>query len=395
MDKLLIIGAGEAQLAGIRRAREMGYAVIAVDANPGAPGLALAHRALVTDIKNAAPIIDLARAERVCGVCAFSVEAAVRTVAAVAEALHLPGPSREAAMNATDKQRMRELWAATGLPSPASIPCYTLVAAEAAMHRLGGPVVVKPADSAGSRGVSLVASAAGLPGAFAAALHHAANGVVLVETFMAGVEMSVEGFMTGGRFVPLACSDKIRTAPPHLLDTTVLFPSEQPAGIQARAIDLVGRAALALGLDAAPVHAEVMVTAQGPMMVELAARGPGFKVFTGMLPWVTGIDGVGELIRLSVGSATGFAAPQARGAVLRFPEVAPGRVARLAGIDTARSVRGVTELEIYCREGDTVRPLASGADRVGHIIALAETRGAALAAVLAAEAALTIETVAA
>lgn len=395
LQKLLVIGAGEAQLAGIRRAREMGYAVIAVDANAEAPGLRFADRALVADIKQAAPIIEVARAERICGVCAFSVEAAVRTVAAVAEALHLPGPSCAAAWNATDKQRMRELWAAAGVPSPASLPCRTLKAAEDAAQRLHYPVVVKPADSAGSRGVSLVNESGGVHDAFAAALLHAANGVVLVETFMAGVEMSVEGFMTGGRFVPLACSDKVRTAPPHLLDTMVLFPSEQPAGIQAQAIDLVDRAAAALGLDTAAVHAEVMVTPHGPMMVELAARGPGFKVFTGMLPWVTGIDGVGELIRLSVGAPISLATPQARGAVLRFPEVAPGRVARIAGIEIARGVRGVTELEIYCREGDTVRPLASGADRVGHIIALAETRHFAFAAVKAAEAALTIETCAA
>lgn len=395
MEKLLVIGAGEAQLAGIRRAQELGYAVIAVDASASAPGLHLADQAVVADIRRPAPLIELARAERVCGVCAFSVEAAVRTVAAVAEALHLPGPSRAAAENATNKQRMRERWTAAGIPSPASIPCRTATEAAGAAHRLGFPVVVKPADSAGSRGVSLVSEVAVLPAAFAAAQHHAANGVVLVETFMAGVEMSVEGFMTGGRFVPLACSDKIRTAPPHLLDTMVLFPSEQPAGIQARAIEIVGRAAAALGLDAAPVHAEVMVTPQGPMMVELAARGPGFKVFTGMLPWVTGIDGVGELIRLSVGAPTGFTSPQARGAVLRFPEVAPGRVARIAGVEAARSIRGVTELEIYCLEGDTIRPLASGADRIGHIIALAETRRAALTAVSAAEAALTIETFAA
>lgn len=392
MKKLLVIGAGEAQLAGIRRARELGCAVVAVDANPAAPGLKLADRALVADIKDPAPILAQARAERIDGVCAFSVEAAVRTVAAVAGALRLPGPSVDAAINATDKRRMRELWAAAGLPSPVSIPTHSPDEAAAAAVRLGYPVVVKPADSAGSRGVSRVDGAAGLAAAFAAARMHAAGGTVLVEAFMQGVEMSVEGFMTGGRFVPLACSDKIRTRPPYLLDTTVLFPSEQPDAIQARAIDIVGRAALALGLDAAPVHAEVMVTPQGPMLVELAARGPGFKVFTGMLPWVTGIDGVGELIRLSLGERITFQTPHRRGAVLRFPEVAPGNVARIAGVETARGVPGVSELEVYCREGDMVRPLTSGADRIGHIIALAETRAEAHAAVRSAEAALVIET---
>lgn len=392
MKKLLVIGAGEAQLPGIRRARELGCAVVAVDGNPAAPGLKLADRALVADIRDPRPILALARAERVDGVCAFSVEAAVRTVAAVAGELRLPGPSMAAAINATDKRRMRELWAAAGLPSPAAIACRTPGEAAAAAARLRCPVVVKPADSAGSRGVSRVDDMAGIDAAFAAARVHAAGGTVLVETFMEGVEMSVEGFVVGGRFVPLACSDKIRTPPPHLLDTTVLFPSEQPEAIRARAIDIVGRAALVLGLDAAPVHAEVMVTPEGPMLVELAARGPGFKVFTGLLPWVTGIDGVGELIRLSLGEAITLPAPCQRGAVLRFPEAAPGRVVRIAGVEAARRVPGVSEVEVYCREGDTVRPLASGADRIGHIIALAETRAEAHAAARSAEAALVIAT---
>jgi biotin carboxylase len=135
-----------------------------------------------------------------------------------------------------------------------------------------------------------------------------------------------------------------------------------------------------------------MVTPKGPMMVELAARGPGFKVFTDMIPWVTGIDVVRELIRLSVGETPDFSNPLQRGAVLRFPEVAPGRVCRIAGIETARAIPGVTDLEVYCREGDVVPPLTSGADRVGHIIAMADTRDAALTAMRQAEQALLIET---
>jgi biotin carboxylase len=198
---------------------------------------------------------------------------------------------------------------------------------------------------------------------------------------MHGVEMSVEAFVAGGKFWPLALSDKIRTQPPYLLDTTVLFPSEQPQAIQDEALRIVARAAAVLGIDNAPIHAEVMVTPKGPMMVELAARGPGFKVFTEMIPWVTGIDTVRELIRLSVGETPNFSNPLQRGAVLRFPEVAPGRVRHISGVESARSIPSITDLEVYCREGDIVRPLTSGADRVGHIIAMAETRAAAHAAV--------------
>jgi biotin carboxylase len=395
MKNLLVIGAGNTQLVGIQVARDMGFAVIAVDANPQAAGLRIADRSIVADIRDANAILEAIRGERLDGVCAFSVEAAVKSVAAIAEALGLPGLSRRAAENATNKQRMRECWGAAGVPSPRSMACSRVAEALAAAEQIGFPLVVKPADSAGSRGVSLVKNAGALAPAFAEAQKYATAGVVLVETFMAGVEMSVEGFMVGGRFHGLACSDKIRTEPPYLLDTTVLFPSEQPAEIRERAVEIVAQAATALELDNAPVHAEVMVTPVGPMMVELAARGPGFKVFSGMLPWVTGVDVVRELIRLSLGEPVSFVQPKTRGAVLRFPDVRPGRVTRIGGMEEARRTQGVAEVEVYCQVGDSVRALASGADRVGHIIALAETREGAEAAVRTAEAELTIETSAA
>jgi biotin carboxylase len=392
MRKVLIIGAGPVQVAGIQRARELGFHVIAADDNPSAPGLALADRADIGHVKDVAYLTALARAERVEGIFSISVEQAVKTIAAACHALHLPGLTPEAAENATNKHRMRIAWAAAGVPSPSSHACQSLAEARTVAEQLGFPVVVKPADSAGSRGVSFVDRDAQLDSAYEQARVFATAGTVLVEEYMHGVEMSVEAFVAGGRFWPLALSDKIRTQPPYLLDTTVLFPSEQPTAIQAEAVRIVARAAEVLGIDNAPIHAEVMVTPKGPMMVELAARGPGFKVFTEMIPWVTGIDTVRELIRLSVGETPDFSKPLQRGAVLRFPEVSPGRVRHITGLDEARRIPSITDLEVYCREGDTVRPLTSGADRVGHIIAMAGTRAAALAAVREAEQTLRIET---
>ena len=392
MRKILIIGAGPVQVAGIQRARELGFHVIAADDNPNAPGLALADHADVGHVRDIAYITALARAEGVEGVFSISVEQAVKTIATVCHNLRLPGLTPEAAANATNKQRMRAAWAAAGIPSPASHACQSLPEVRAAASQLGFPLVVKPADSAGSRGVSFVDRDAQLDTAYEQARAFATAGAVLVEEYMHGVEMSVEAFLAGGRFWPLALSDKIRTQPPYLLDTTVLFPSEQPPAIRDEAVRIVARAAQALEIDCAPIHAEVMVTPKGPMMVELAARGPGFKVFTEMIPWVTGIDTVRELIRLSVGETPDFSNPFKRGAVLRFPEVAPGRVRRISGVEAARAVPGITDLEVYCREGDVVRPLTSGADRVGHIIAMAETRDVAFAAVRQAEQALRIET---
>ena len=385
---MLLLGAGPVQLAAIHRARDAGFFTIAADFSPAAPGLKLADRGVVCDIRDVPQVVALAREKQVDAVCSICVEAAVRTVAAVAHHLGLPGLSPEAAWNATDKQRMRAAWSAAGVPSPISRACESAEDACA----LGWPAVIKPADSAGSRGVSFVDCAAQVPAAFAAAREHSPSRRVLVEQFMPGVEMSVEGFCFGGRFHALATSDKVRTPPPALLDTTVSFPSTHPPALQQRAVQVVAQAAAALGIDGAPIHAEVMLTPDGPMMVELAARGPGFKVFTEMIPWVTGIDVVAETIRVAAGESPRLEKPLARGAVLRFPEVAPGRVERIEGADEARAVPGIADLELYCQPGGMVLPLTSGDRRAAHLLALAGTRAEAEVAVRAAERKLKIVT---
>ena len=389
--KVLIIGAGPVQVAGIKRAQEMGFTVVATDGNPKAPGLQIADIPVVMDVKDIPSTIALAKRHRVDGVLCVAVEVAVKTVAAVAHELGLSALSPEAAENATDKHRMRTLWAANSIPSPISYPCMSLAEAQTAAREVGFPTVVKPADNAGSRGVSKVERIEDLPTAYEKALGYARNGMVLVEEFMPGVEMSVEALAYEGEVYVMALSDKIRTKPPYLLDTTVLFPSEHPPHIQERAKEIVAAAIKALGIDMSPVHAEVMVTPHGPVMVELAARGPGFKVFTDMIPWVTGVDVVKELIKLSVGEEPDLRSKLNRGSVLRFPEMPPGLVKRVEGVDEAKQIEGISDLEIYIKPGDIVRPLTSGSDRVGHIISIAETREEAVEIVKQAESILRIE----
>lgn len=388
----MVIGAGPVDRDVILRARDMGIEVVAVDGDPKAVGLPHADVAVVYDIKDGEGLARLAREHNVDGVLCAGVEVGVRGVGAVGDALGLRTLSAEAALNATSKDRMRNLWSKEGVASANARKCLTLEEAFAAMQEFGLPVVVKPADSAGSRGVKYVANEAELEGAFSTALTFSRSRIVLVEEYMTGTEMSVEAFVVDGAFHVIALSDKIRTKPPYLLDVAVLFPSEQREELQQSVMSLVERAVEALGIDNSPIHAEVMLTPEGPRMVEVGARGPGFKVFTKMIPWSSGIDVVSAYIKLALGEEVSLGRSIKRGAVLSFPSAQPGRVVSVSGVDEARKVPGIHEVEIYVRPGGEVLPLTSGSARVGHIIALTETRADAEAAVKQAEEFLKIET---
>ena len=100
---MLMLGAGPVQMSAIRRAKELGYYVIALDEDPNAPGLKLADKSDVLDIRELEPCVAYARQEGVDGVICVAVEAAIRSAGAVAESLGLPGLTREGAFNATPK----------------------------------------------------------------------------------------------------------------------------------------------------------------------------------------------------------------------------------------------------------------------------------------------------
>lgn len=385
MPRLLVIGAGISQIDAILRAQALGVTVIAMDGDQNAPGLAVADTPLVVDIKNTEDVVMNARNYCVDGVLCFSVEAAVISVAMVAEALGLPGMSVEAAKNATSKKRMRELWLDKGIPSCRFISSRTVGSAREAAEEIGFPLVVKPADNAGSRGVSYVGTIMELETAYNTALNFSRNGDVLIEEFMPGEEISVEGFVYNGAFYLTAISDKVRTPPPHLLDLVVSFPSAKQTEVQEKAVQVVRDAAHALGVDMTPIHAEVMITSTGPRMVELAARGPGFKVFSMMIPWAGGVDVIRESIQIALGEMPDLRMSAKRGAVLAFPQVMPGKVLSVKSVEDARDVPFIRDLEIYLKPGDTINPLRSGGDRIGHIIALSDDRDSAEDAVQQAE----------
>ena len=373
-ERILILGAGPFQLPAIRAARALGFKAVATDRNPEAVGLREADHPETVDLSDVSGCLGLAQHYKIAGVLTVASEIAVPTVAAIAEMLDLPGPGIQGARIATNKAMMRELFHEHSIPCRVARCCTSISDVELAIEDTGLPVVVKPTDNAGSRGVSYVDHGWQLGKAVQHALAHSREKRLLVEEYIPGVEMSVEGFVVNGCFSAIALSDKIRTDPPYLLDTTVLFPSQQPRRIQDAACDVIQRSVDAAGLHTAAIHAELMVGPGGVNVIEFAARGAGFKVFTDMLPWVTGIDVVTVLVHLAVGEPVDLSSPLARGSVLRFPEVPPGRVASIKGVDEARAMHGVKDLELYVRPGDEIPVLSSASDRVGYFVTVGESR---------------------
>ncbi len=371
--KLLVIGAGTAQAAGIKRAKELGCHVIAIDGNADSPGFKFTNEFEALDFSKVGKVVELAKKKKIDAVMTFCCDAALHSVAEVVEKLSLPGLNHEMVDRGLNKFNLRKICSVAGIPVPFFAPAYSLEECSEKCGKAGFPCVVKPMDSSGSRGVTLVNSDCEVRKAYDSAKGHTKSGV-LIESFMHGVESSVEGFVLKDAVHIVTLSDKIRTPPPYLLDTDVIFPSKYIDPLLSDTKSMAVNIMKSLKLNPTPFHMEVMITPDGPRIVEVGLRGPGFKVFTHIIPKVTGVDVLYANIAVSFGINPEINPSNVCASAIKFIAGKEGIVKSIERVEEVRKMKGVEEIEIYVKPGDKTRNLTSGADRIGHILVYSDSR---------------------
>jgi biotin carboxylase len=369
--RILFVAAGLAQAPAIREARAAGYTVAAMDGSADAPGLQEAEKSYAANILDAAEIVRCARDFEAHGIVSVCCDVAMEAVALAVRELGLPGIPLEVVQVSRSKIEQRQRMQQAGLLVPQYWLVRSAAVARAAWDGLTtSACVIKPVDASGSRGVSYVDSPERVDAAFTLAVQNSKSGTVLVESFMPGIEYSVEAWVTGTDIHLLATSVKVRTQPPYLLDRQVHFPDDLLPEQRQTMIDHAFRAIAACGFRDCPVHLECIWSPQGPMVVELAARGAGFKVFTEMLPRVTGLSTALASVQTSLGEVPNLRRTAAGlAASLVFVDPVPGVFVNAEGVDAARALPGISEIVLYPQAGQALHELRSGADRAGHIIA--------------------------
>ena len=378
--RLLVLGAGAAQLGLLEAARAQGLYVIAVDRNPAAPGFRHADRRAIVSNEDEPAIGRLAEAERVDGIVAPGIDFPVAIAARVAARLGLRHPiSPETALLATSKMRQRERFAASGVPAARYRACSSQAEAEEAAEAFGYPCVVKAPDRQGQKGLAVVPARDELAAAFAAALEAARASFVLVEELVEGREVTVNGFSAGGRFQPLTVTDRLVADPPAFgVALAHAWPTAEPAGA---AVEVARAAAAALGIEDGPTYTQVLVGPGGARVGELAARlGGGHDAE--LCQAALGVDLNGLALAAALGEEIDPAAfeptPQAGGACVRFIVAPAGQLRAVEGVEEAGASPGVRRVRIYRDAGSVLEPLRRGADRAGAVLAVGDSRDDAL-----------------
>ena len=370
---IMILGASILQLPAIEKAKDMGLEVVAVDMNPEAIGFRVdgVLKEVVSTIDTPA-VLRAAKHHKIDGIMTLASDMPMQTVAVVCRELGLVGISEDTALKATNKAYMRDALKLAGVP----VPLYFRVKGKDAfliavkkVRQAGCQCIVKPADNSGSRGVLLLEPFVELGEAYDYAAEYSRGGELVVEEFMEGPEVSVETLAVDGIVHVIQITDKLTTGEPYFVEMGHTQPSRLDMKIKQQIEEVAIAANKAIGITNGPSHTEIIVTNDGPKIVELGARLGGDCITTHLVPLSTGVDMVESCIMIALGDKPSITPKWSKGSSIRYFAQHSGRIKKIVGVDEALKNKGIKQIEFIHNEGETITNIVNSASRLGFIIA--------------------------
>lgn len=380
MKRILFLGAPVFQIPIIEKAKELGLYVGIVDINENAKAFPYADETFVCSIKDKDAVLKIAQEFGPDGVICGACDTSVLVGAYVCEQLGLVGNSVEAAFKSTNKYAMIHAFEKNGVPHPD----YRFIKKddiESAEITMPFPVISKPVDSAGSRGIHKINNEAELRDALRESSEAGTSGDVLVEEFVDGPEVSVEVLVISGIPQILQITDKITSGPPHFYETGHSQPSDLPKDYQTAIKEATCLAVKAVGLYNTPAHVEMKVSKGGVKLIELGARMGGDSITTYLINnSIIGVNMSEAAIKLSLGEKfeLGDYANSGKTVCVRFIPSASGTVKEILGLEKASRMAGIIRTEIWCKVGEKCDEANSNAERFGFVLAEGACREEAL-----------------
>jgi biotin carboxylase len=388
-EQLMILGAGVMQGPVIRIAKEMGLYTVAVDADPRAPCVPLADRFEQIDLKDRDGIEALGRSlqkQGKLGIMTAGTDFSA-AVAWAAERLGLPGIPYEAALNASDKERMRRCFKNAGLPSP-EFTILSEIPARPPADLSAWPLVVKPVDNMGGRGCRRVNGFEELKAAVKEALAFSRSCRAIVEAFMEGPEFSVDAVVYGEEITICGLADRHIFFPPYFIEMGHTMPTAAGKAEQEAVLEIFRAGIRALGIAgpgrAGAAKGDIKLTPSGPMIGEIAARLSGGYMSGWTYPYASGVEPVRGAVLAALGRKPEGLEPRKNwtSAERAFISI-PGRVRSIHGAEAARRP-GVQDLFFRAAPGSRVAFPENNVGKCGNVISAAPDRDSAAAAAEAA-----------
>ncbi|WP_256622115.1 ATP-grasp domain-containing protein [Methanolobus chelungpuianus] len=347
MKKVMILGAGINQVPIIKLAKERGFETVVVSIPGDYPGLKYADKICEIDITDKEKVLEAAAKEQVDGIVTDQLDFPVPTIAYVTEKLSLPGIGYDCALKFTNKYLMRNECTKLGIKNPEYYRVSTLDEAREKCLDIGLPVIIKPTDSAGSRGIYVIRNINELEDKFKHSIAFSKEDCLIVEKYIEGPEYVIAGFASNYKHTNLMLGKRgFFDISGLFIPNKTLFASVAENDTEKQMLKINNHLIEGFGLKFGVTHCEYIVEERtGEIyLVECAARGAAHAISSDLIPLVTGIDANSLLLDVAVGNAeeiyiqTAESTTVAGYLMFALPE---GTIRDIRGIDDIRSLPNV------------------------------------------------------
>ncbi|MHA1275109.1 MAG: ATP-grasp domain-containing protein [Promethearchaeota archaeon] len=373
-SNIIIFGASSLQERIIRVASLKGFFTIVIDPDKYAPARNNADIFEVVNGKDYEKTLYLAKKYSVKGLVTAATDKPLLMMARIAKALNLSFPEYESVFNTTRKDKLKEILKKNGIPCAEGF----LIDENSDINNLPFdmkfPLIVKPVDNSGSRGVTLNFSIEDVIYSIKYAMKFSQTKKVLIEEYIEGPEFSVDSITFNKKTSIIQITDKITTDFPYKVE----IGHTQPTYLEKEKIreinDIVIEMIRALSLDNCACHTELKLTPKGPVIIENGARLGGDFITSVLVPISTGVDMEAAVIDIATRNIPNLRIKKNKAVAIRYLEFKEGIVKEIKDIKEMYNLPYLVDINLSLKIGDKIKQITNSLNRYGHIIVKGDTR---------------------
>jgi biotin carboxylase len=377
---IMIIGASYEHCIGIQRAQDLGHNVLAVDGNPNSPGFDLANDYILASTYDPIKILEgankyIRNGNRIDGVMTLASDVPY-SVAYVSTHLNLPGIGLNSGLLASNKVLMKKCFKDHNVPSPRYKEIVTEEELKDIHETWEFPLVIKPTDSRGARGVQLVTDGSDLDRAYKCSRGYSIEKRVMIEEYLAGPQLSTEGFIIGGEcFIP-AIFDRnyeyLEKYAPFIVENGGEMPSRFSSQFEEEIKNVMCKAAEALGIKTGIIKGDLVINKGVVKVIEIAARMSGGFFGTVATPLSCGVDLISTNISIALGEkieANSLISKNLQATAIRFAFPPQGEVTKISGQREVAKDKHCLYCRVFGEIGDIIEPITNHPSRPAVVVA--------------------------
>lgn len=374
MDKksVLVFGVGELQISIITRAKAMGLFVVGIDPFEDAVAKDYCDAFEVVGGQDFIGTIDVAKKYKVSAIVTAATDKPLVMMARVAEELHLLFFSVETAEWSTDKFQMKQRFLEGGVPCARG----RLIHNSEEAQDLYFPLICKPRDNSGSRGVKLCRDLIELDSCIKEALEVSKFDTVLVEEFIEGREFSIESLHYDGKSEVIQFTEKKTTEFPYNVELGHKQPANLTDDQRNQICDIISKIASCMHFENCPSHTELKINERGIFVIETSPRLGGDYITSTLTPLSTGINLEDQLLHIALGEPVDTTTGRVdKASAVCFFSLSEGKVKAIdSRINEVSKWPNVHSFHLKLKAGDTVNKITSSLNRYGQFIVTGESR---------------------